>query len=239
MLVATAMSPLLMSCVQPLPRFAARSDAESLAVLASRADGLRSFAGSGTLVVQSPEQGAVTLDVAVVARQPDQFRIRAWKLGQSAADILLNGDEVRIKLDDRVQERGLIEALRSVREALLAVDSEFFLHAEVQPDSDDALFVVRGVTRGGVHLRCEIDRATLTIQRVHPESNGGHEPDGTNEGAYIALERYRIFEGTAWPTRIRAIDDEREATLRFDWLERNADIAPGALPPPAEAASGP
>ena len=230
--------PLLTACSHPLQHYPVMGAAESMAVLAQRSSTLRSFSGSGTLTVRSPEQGVVTLEVAVVARRPDQFRIRAWKLGRSAADILLQGEEVRATLDKRVKEEGLIEGVQSLRHALLSTDAEFLSRAVEHPSTSNQTLVVRGATSGGVRLLCEIDRATLTTRGVRVEWEDADEPAGEPGATSLTLERYRVIDDTVWPTRIRAVHGTREATLRFDWVEFNADIPPGALPPPPEAVDG-
>jgi len=221
--IAAAMLASLGACASPLPVYPASGVRESLGVLAERAADLESFTGGGTLTVHNPERGTVTLEAAVVARKPDQLRVRAWKLGRSMADITLDGEEVVEKMDRRVEAGSLTEGLRGVRAVLLAIDERFYANAAELPGTDAATLVVRGVTADGTPMVCEIDRRTLTLREVRVDRE-------SDEGASFTLEKYREIDGTVWPMRIRAVRGDREATLRLDWVEPNAQIAPGALP---------
>jgi|GEM_PF-3158880 len=218
------------ACRAPLPVYPTLAPEASLAVMGERASGVRTFSGAGSLTVRDPERGSVTLEAAIVARHPDQVRVRAWKLGRSVADITLDADAVEAETDRRVDRGVLVEGVHALRTVLLGVDEGFYRGASPDASSDGGTLLATGTVAGsdGV-VRAEIDRATLTLRSLSVGDAGGA----------FTLDRYREVDGTVWPMRIRATSGAREAVFRFDWVEFNTPLAPGALPDRAEPAGEP
>lgn len=222
---------LLASCRAPLPSYPTRPVEESLRVLASRASQLQTFSGAGSLTVRDPDRGSVTLEAAIVARRPDQVRVRAWKLGRSVADITLDGDRVEGETDPRVDRDTLVEGVRALRTVLLWVDGAFYERAARDAGTDGATIRARGTVAGvpGPVL-AGIERRTLTLRSLEIE---GNDAGGSGAGSFT-LDRYREVEGMVWPMRISASSHDRQAVFRLDWVELNTPIARGALPERAD-----
>lgn len=215
---------MIAGCGTSLPTYELRSPEETLRHVSEGMHAAQTISGAGTLTVRDPERGNVSLEAALVARRPDQMRVRAWKFGRSVADVTLDGDRVLGETDPRVDRDVLVEGLRGLRRALLEIDQEFYDRAEVLPETSDEMLIARGRLSTGEVLFARIDRPTLTLRSLSVD------PDVHDDDASFSLQKYEEVGGVAWPMRIRARRGDREAAFRFDWVELNTPVQRGALP---------
>ncbi|MDB5324499.1 MAG: hypothetical protein JWM57_68, partial [Phycisphaerales bacterium] len=76
----------------PIPRYAAMSPSDSLAVVRTRLANVKSVRGEADMTLTDPKGQTVHLDGAYLLAAPSRARLRAWKLGQAVFDLTIRED---------------------------------------------------------------------------------------------------------------------------------------------------
>jgi hypothetical protein len=201
----------------------------ALGAMADRAARLTSVEGECRLLLTDEQGDAIRLDGALVARPPEHLRLRAWKLNQVAFDLLLTPDGLWLLAPD---ERIDVEALPAgpfVEAWLLAVTAAPG-NVRVEDDGGAEFAIVGRPSRdGALTIRAVVDRATL-LPRVYTLLDGGGAVVYT-----LQLDRYRSFDGVAWPTRLTGRAAGRTFVLEMTEPRFNDQPAPAAFEPPPGA----
>jgi hypothetical protein len=89
-------------------------------------------------------------------------------------------------------------------------------------------FIVERII-GGQRVRCEVERSTLT-PRLYTMA------DRAGAGRFtLAQDRYALFSGIAWPTRLRATSETGALELELHDVELNGELPPNAFVAPRRA----
>ena len=204
-------------------------------LMRERAARVHTISSRGEIVLSRPGGRTIHLDAAIVARPPDRLRIRAWKLSRAVFDLTLRPDGLWLLAPERRDDaqRPILDRLTADR-----VARAFSLLMGELPDerwriapgeTPDVLHLRRGREGAAWHATCEVDRPTLTLRRcavVDPEGDAR---------LTVRLDRYRVFDGIIWPTRIRCEAPTGAITVLMDDLVFNEDLAPEAFDPPKRA----
>lgn len=235
-LATGAMLLLITACATPLPTYPEMSDADALRTIAARLDSVHSLSASTDLVLTSAKGESVSLDGAFVATPPTRARLRAWKFGTPVLDltILPQGVWAFAATREGAAPADLTKLpAAGVSRAVELLTGSYFASARVVPDqSTPATLVVTGAALGQDHVRCEIDRATLTPRVFHLV---GRQTESAPRAMTLTLDRYAIIDGVAWVRRLRFTSPDGEILLRLSDVELNADLNPAAFTPPQRA----
>jgi hypothetical protein len=206
---------------QQIPTYQAMSLEEARPIL--RRHTPEALAIQGQLTLSEPKQG-ITLDAAMVVRQPSELRLRAWKFGQAVFDLTVRPDGVyaysaRKEVDP--------DALKQIAGS---ISSWIGLLAPLPPDAKPSretggewLFD-RQIA--GARVVTHVDRQTLVAKR--------HEIfDGETRRATIDLSRYVMRAEVPWPDEVVVREGNRTIRLRTSSLKTEA--APRAFEPPRRA----
>lgn len=227
-------------CATPLPTYPWESHEKALQVLAERSAAVRTVSAADcVLTLTGPDGRGITLDGALAASGADYFRLQGWKFGHKVFDLTSRPDGVWIWAAEQHGEAAgrMPPDVRSwhLAEVWSLVSGELFRRP---PDRvDDAggsrFAVTLPFGRDGLTAACEIDRDTLTVRRYRVTVPGGAPRE-------LTLERYRVIdERTVWPTRLCAVAEAGELTIRMDAAHLNAELPDGAFEPPARATRQP
>src|SRR5690242_13070979 len=77
------------SSKEHLPTYPRMTDAESIHMIATRSEKIKSVTSEGLITLRDSEGQTVRLDCVIVMRLPDELRLRAWKFGQAVFDLTL------------------------------------------------------------------------------------------------------------------------------------------------------
>jgi hypothetical protein len=233
MILQAALAIAVGGCASPVPRYQWTGDEEALRMLAQRAEAVRTIEGRCTISMRHVDGRQITLDGALVARNPDHLRIRAWKLDHPAFDITAKPDGVWI--DAPADQNGLdhpdlgVQILRA-----WSLFSGEFLQRDLRIDRQQsnsqrlALMEVAPATKDFV-TTCFIKRSTLTPQRYDVRAGDGTFMYG------IDLDRYRQVGEIVWPQRVVFESATGTMTIELQDVEFNGEANPHAFTPPRRA----
>ncbi len=227
-ILACAAAAGVSGCASPLPTYPRLGDEESRRIIAERLESVDTVSGEGRITLTAPDGRTVRLEGALVADPPERLRLRAWKFGRAVLDITAVGDEVWVFAPEEsagqsfeVPEGGIARAMRLFR-------AEFFRSARVVEGASTDRLLVLTEAIGHDAVTCEIDRPTLTPRLFRVTGSG---VDGV-----LALDRYRVTSGIAWPTEWRFENQRGRAVIRLDRVEINGSLPETAFVPPRRAA---
>lgn len=231
---ALAAAPSILAGCGSLPTYQWTDADNAMAVMSRRAERVHTIAGACDLALTDRQGDTMRLDAAIAARLPDYLRLRAWKLGQAAFDLLSSPDGLWVATRDEA----LSEALEADRfiEAWMVAATGRPPRATAYDDNGGREFTVIGLQEhAGVAwtVRCVIDRSTLLPRRYMLEDETGAEQ------YVLQVGRYRCIGGITWPTRITGRAAGREFTLEMTNPIFNEETAPGAFEPPHGAVRRP
>jgi outer membrane lipoprotein-sorting protein len=237
-LVAALLSPAMLAGCAPgrgaeLPAYRWVDAPTALADLRARADAVKTVSAECGLTLERPDGQNVQLDGALVMRNPDHVRLRAWKFNRAVFDLTLNDEGLWVMtMDDPKRREQILPASVNAGQFLKqwsylngGLFAEPGLTTRVEGGT---LFITRrSEDEDNDALTCEVDRRTLTPRRYVYESSA--------ERFELRLERYRDVNSIPWATRLvassgmgRVIVDQRE-------VEINGELAPNAFVPPRRA----
>ena len=212
---------------QSLPTYPWIDTETAMVHMSRRAEEVHTVAGRCGLAFTNERGETIRLAAAIAARPPDHLRLRAWKLGHAAFDLLLTPEGLWVQTRD--------EDLSS------ALDVQGFLgawtvavtgrptRAVTYEDDGGREFTVVGREEhadGSRTVRCVIERSTLLPRRYTVQDETGAE-------LYVLqLDRYRSFDGIAWPTRMTGRAAGRVFVLEMTNPIFNEETAPDAFTPP-------
>ncbi len=212
----------------PLPHYPRLAAEDSWAIVRERQGAVQSLSAAGTLVLEKSEGSAVRLEIALAARPPDSFRLRAWKLGRSVFDITLRGEEIWLEQSERLEEdpQTIVRWVREIR----AIFSDELLSGGVLVDDSTTAdtLVVRSAGADASVVICEIERDTLTLRRLRVVDAGAIVGE-------LTFRQYRLIGNTPWPMRIDASGPSGTAALRLQDVELNLPLPDSAFTPPRRA----
>jgi outer membrane lipoprotein-sorting protein len=216
-----------------LPAYRWTDEQTALADLRARADAVKTVSAECGITLRRPDGQTVQLDGALVMRNPDRVRLRAWKFSRAVFDLTLNDDGLWVMtMDDPNRREQVLPASVSAGEFLRqwsylngGLFDEPGLKTRVEGDT---LFVTRAAdqTEDG-RLTCEVDRRTLTPRRYVYESSA--------DRFELTLDRYRDVNGIPWATRLAASSGMGRVVVEQRNVEINAGLAPNAFTPPRRA----
>lgn len=227
LLIAVALMP---GCTTPLQRFPPLDTPTSLGTLAWRQQQVSTVQATGTMELTSPDGRGARLEAAMVANPPTQLRLRGWKFDHAVIDLTLrDGETWVLAAESSANGPGTRpeDAARGLRAVLDLISGSFYQSAVADDASaTSAKLVFRGLL-AEMPVECTVDRPTLTARTItatDPES-----------ATTIALDRYQMVGGIAWPMRVEVRSPRGSFTLRFTDVELNTELSPAAFSPPGKA----
>lgn len=230
-------------CAPSVPEFVWTDHDVALKVISERARSVETLAGACTVVLHDPEGGSVTFDGAIAARPPDHLRLQGWKFAKKVFDLTVTpegtwvdvGREMGSDRADRAALRGLTAG--RIAEAWALATADVLAAEPLQIDGAGAraaTFEVRGELSDPPRtVVYRVDRRTLTV-------TGCRVLDARGDVSHvITLDRYRLIDGIAWPTRLAGTSGARRFVLEFSDVELNGALAPAAFVPPPRAVRQP
>lgn len=203
--------------------------------LRARADAVKTMSAECTMTLTRADGETVQLDGAIVTRNPGWVRLRAWKFNRAVFDLTLQPAGLWVMtLDDPKRKAQVLPASVSAETFVRQwsyfngelFDLAYAEDAEVEGDTLE-LRPGRTTTKAGSHLRCEVDRRTLTPRRyVYDDGRRNFE---------LVLDRYREINGVPWPTRLTATGTMGTVVVEQRNVEINGELAPNAFVPPRRA----
>jgi hypothetical protein len=221
----------LPGCAPSIAHYEWTTEKAALEELARRAALVKTVEASCVIAMHDQNDRYVTLDGAMVARNPGEFRLRAWKLQHPAFDITVVPDGVWI---DAANNHNFDQAElgKNITKAWSMFAGEF-LQGDLTIDrvrSDRDRIVLFDTKRpNDLTTLCIVERSTLTPMRY--ETIG---MDGSPRYA-IRLEKYRQFEEIVWPQRIIFESQTRRIAIDIQDIEFNGEPKPAAFKPPRHA----
>jgi hypothetical protein len=242
--VAVVIVATLSGCVQRLPTYPWSDSRAALDIMAARADSIRTVSSGCTLHIKRRDGFRVSLDGAMAARIPGWLRLRAWKFGDPVLDVTVTPDGVW-----SLPRKGEVPPPGQDRltEVWMLFTGRFFddPSAVVIDEGGPRFTVERAIGDQGAMIRCEVDRATLTVRSYAIRDEAGATR------LLLTLDRYRLVDEAPWPMRLTADiaprsdgapsgpDDIARITVSFEDPELNTEPAPGAFTPPRRAVKRP
>jgi len=234
------------ACHSTLPTYPRLDAGQTLALMHRRATAIRSLSGVGRLTLTGPDGASVQLDAVLVARLPDDWHVRAWKMSQTALDITLTRDglwiagpsQTRHNDPSAPQEQGdPLEAVTAEgwKEAMLlvagCVDERTWSIEE--PMEGWTFRLRRSQESTEPSLTCEVDRGTLTLRQCRVTAAAG------DNQLTLSLDRYRRAGDIAMPGRIVMESPHGVIAMHLDSIEVNGELPDQAFVPPARAVRRP
>jgi hypothetical protein len=238
---------LLGGCAAPLPTYPWADTHSALALMARRADAIRTFASPCSIYIQRPDGYSVSLDGAAAAQIPGWLRIRAWKFGNAVFDLTVTPEGIWLLRDRGDGPESAPEAgPRRLAEAWSLLTGRFFEESgsSVTDEGGNRFTIQRPLGDGEAVVFCEVDRATLTARTFTIT-----EPGGAIR-LRLGLERYREVGDTVWPRRLvaeiapptgagRGGSGAMRVVIAFEEPEINTELPPAAFVPPRRAVKQP
>jgi hypothetical protein len=224
---------LLPGCGARLPTYPMMSDAESLRIVAERAESITSVSSFAQVSMTNSQGETVSFDAALVAEPPRRARLRAWKFGSPVMDltILQEGVWAYVAARDGDAHDSLdLAALPAagIAQAVEMLSGDYFRRAQPLPgESTVETLVVAGTAFDNDDVRCEIDRATLAPRRFII--------GGSAQEMEFTLDRYGLVDETIWARRWTFTAPEGRIVLHLGDVELNAHPPESAFTPPARA----
>ena len=202
----------------------------AMAHMSRRAERVHTIAGPCDLAFTDERGDTIRLDAAIAARPPDHLRLRAWKLGQAAFDLLLTPDGLWVQTRDEELSSAL-EVDRFLGAWTVAVTGLPTRAVAYEDDGGREFTVVGREEHADAWwtVRCVIERLTLLPRRYTLEDETG------TQQYELQLDRYRCFDGITWPTRMTGRVAGRKFVLEVTNPVFNEEIASGAFKPPPGA----
>jgi hypothetical protein len=220
-----------------LPTFGDVDHQTALRVLDERARAVKTLSSQCGLTLARPDGQTVELVGAVAMAPPDRLRLRAWKLGQAIFDLTLTPDGLWVMTpDDPSSKQKVLPASVSaaqLRREWELLSGSFFGDAGLKVRDEGSRLAVTKTLEGGRSVVCDVDRRTLTPRRYRLL-----DPAGRTR-FILTLGGYDLFNGIAWPTRLKATSDEGRIGVRLKDVELNGELPPGAFVPPRRAEKQP
>jgi hypothetical protein len=209
-------------CAAPqIPTYPAMSLEEARPILLQQVP--RQMTIQGQLTLSQPKQ-RITLDAAMVIRQPDELRLRAWKFGQAVFDLTVRPDGVYAFSGRREVDPGDLKRMSASISSWIQLLAPVPTEATPSAESQTQWFFER--TIAGARVVSIVDRRTLVVTR--------HEMyEGTERRAQIDLSRYTMRGEIPWPGEILVREGDRRIRLTTSSLR--ATVTPRAFEPPRRA----
>ena len=215
---------------QSLPSYAWVDTETAMGHMARRAERVHTIAGPCDLAFTDEHGETIRLDAAIAARPPDHLRLRAWKLGQVALDLLSTPDGVWVRTGDE-DVASALEVDRFLGAWAVTVTGRPARAVTYEDDGGPEFTVVSREKHAEVWwtVRCVIERSTLLPRRYTLQDDAGAE-------LYVLqLGRYHCFDGVAWPTRMTGRAAGRRFVLEMTDPIFNEETASDAFKPPPGA----
>lgn len=234
-------SAVLGGCAPGIPAHTWTNHDDALRIISERARSVETLAGACRVVLHDPQGGSVTLDGAIVARPPNHLRLQGWKFAKKVLDLTVTpngtwleiGGDAGADAEDRTALEGL-DAHR-VAEAWALATGDVLAGGPVQiDDTGGPTFEVHAALpeqdRSVVYT---VDRRTLTV-------TGCRVLDARGDVHHVmSLDRYRLIDGIAWPTRVAGTSGARRFVLELFDVQLNGALVPVAFVPPQLAVRQP
>ena len=224
---AVAAATLVLAGCQSLPTYPWVDTETAMAHMSRRARLVRTIAGRCNLAFTNERGETIRLDAAIVARPPEHLRLRAWKLGHTAFDLLLTPEGLWVQTGDE-ELSSVLNVDRFLGAWTVAVTG-LPTHAVTYEDDGGREFTVVGrEEHAGASrtVRCVIERSTLLPRRYTLQDNTG------TELYVLQLDGYRSYDGIAWPTRMTGRAAGRTFVLEMTNPIFNEETASDAFTPP-------
>lgn len=229
--IAACAACVLCGCSANLPVYPTMSDADAVALIATRLHHVRSISASADLTLTSGSGQTVSLDGALVARPPERARLRAWKFGSPVLDLTIVPEGVWAYAASRDASPSADMTklpAQGVSRSIEMLSGAYFDRARPMPqESTDVTLVVVGQAFGRDDVRCAIDRATLTPRRFWLTGDG--------QKLEILLDAYELIGTIAWARRMEFRGPDGMIEIRLGGIELNGELPENAFVPPARA----
>lgn len=226
-------------CAGSLPRYTWSGGARAVDVMAHRDAGVRTFSTTCRILLKSAA-GTVELTGVLIARPPNQLRLRAWKFSQAVFDITMNDDGLFVFQRERPDERSADAGMsRLTRGGLLEAASllpGFSTPSDwrvVSDSANDSFVVIRQPGDTNRAVECVIDKPTLTTSRCTYRDESG------DARQTLLFEAYRKVGDAVWPGRVVGSGEGASFELLFDRVEINVELPERAFVPPRRAVRQP
>jgi hypothetical protein len=225
-----------------LPMVQGQTDQQVLDALAKRSGQVKSVMSSGTMRLQTDDNGSVKLDVALLAQGNNQLRLRAWKLGRAVFDLTRDGDAVWVWATDRVNDPDDPDALAMLPTAeqidlgWRLISGQLFASPPNRIDASGKLIVsyaIKQLGAGPVTAQLAINRTSQTIEQILILDAKGLER------AKYTPSGYRLIDGIPWATRIAFESESFAFEIELDEVELNGTLPKSAFTPPRDARKQP
>ncbi|MHC4908125.1 MAG: LolA-like protein [Planctomycetota bacterium] len=211
------------------------NESDALATITARAASVERVSAACAVTLDDPDRGRVTLEGALVSRLPDHLRLQCWKLSRKVIDLtaIPAGVWLETPQDDEHAENiemslfadgWLAEAWALATGSILDRDG-----VTVRDDGEPTFEARVPLADPPRTVFYTIERTTLT-----PIACRVLDVDGRERFA-MTLERYRLIDGIAWPTRITGTGEQHRFELRLSDVELNGELPNAAFTPPAGA----
>lgn len=207
--------------------------------LRARADAVKTVSAECTVRLTRADGETVSLDGAIVTRNPGWVRLRAWKFNRAVFDLTLQPAGLWVMtMDDAKRKEQMLPAKVS---AATFVRHWSYFNGKLFDEAHAGSARVNGNTlvlfdannaKAYDKLHCEVDRRTLTPRRYVYDDNGERNFE-------LALEEYRVVNGIPWPHRLVATGTMGRVVIEQRNVEINGGLAPNAFVPPRRAEKQP
>lgn len=219
---------------QKLPTYPWVDTDTAVAQLASQDARLQSILAAGSVTLTDSKNRTDRLAASLVVKFPDYMRLRAWKSGQAAFDLMFKPEGVWLMVPE---QRKADESFRPV--SAVAADlsrawptfhGDFFtaLNIEIEDHFGKTFWIQRRLDNGAI-IRCEVDRATLTVVQNQVLDRHGRQRYS------VAYEHYAVVNDLAVPHRIVAKGEQGTVVIDLLEMQVNRPTPAGAFVPPEHA----
>jgi len=233
----------LQSCAAKLPTYSWTTQEEALTVIRQRHESIKTIQAACDIILTDPNGQSLTLNGALVARNPGWIRMRAWKFNSAVFDLTMTPDGLWVMQGDSpdVAERmpTALDAAQVAEAWSLLLGGSFdgeVTWAREKMWVELERFVAPPLRRDQVQSRihCWVKRRNLLPLRYQRS-----EREGATRSFDVRLDRYRMINGIAFAHEIDLTADAGRIVIRLRDVTLNEEPTEGAFKPPAGAVKQP
>jgi hypothetical protein len=213
-------------CAGRLPTYSWTTPEEALAVLRTRAESVKTVEAACDITLTRADGESVTLEGALVARNPGWLRIRAWKFNSAVFDLTLTPEGLWIMQGDSAEVRDRMPINFNAAQIAHAWE---MLRTDAHGRSDDVVIECPDESGGSVVF--VVRTKTLVPTEVFASKTHGRDR--------LELGDYRLVDGIAWPYTLKMFSDSARAIITMHDVALNQESASTAFTPPVRAVKQP
>ncbi len=224
-------------CMHALPHYTWHDTNTALSTMTARDNRIQTISTTFSLLLQSGK-GQIELKGAIVARPPNHFRLRVWKLTRTVMDVTLNKDGLFVFTADR-KDKSASPTDKLTHERLIEALSMLpgfgdMTTWKIGASTNQHGFALNKNTRlDHATLTCTVDKSTLTT------STCTYFDEQSKVRQVLTLDAYRPIHNIVWPMHVKGSGDGGDFEIHFSRVDINEELSKRAFVPSRRAKKQP